>query len=73
MMKVKSNAIRTILQAWNVRSMNQSKLEVVTQEMAKVKVNISGISDIKWKGMGKFNSNDHYIYSCGQESTKEME
>ena len=53
--------------------MNQSKLEVVTQEMAKVNVNISGISDIKWKGMGKFNSNDHYIYSCGQESAKEME
>ena len=61
-LKVKSNAIRTILQAWNVRSMNQSKLKVVKQEMARVNVNISGINDLKRKGMRKFNSNDHYIY-----------
>ena len=53
---------------WNVRSMNQSKLEEVKQEMARVNVNILGIRELKWTGMGKFNSDDHYIYYCGQES-----
>ena len=53
---------------WNVRSMNQSKLEVVKQDMASVKINILGISELKWTGMGEFNSDDHYIYYCGQES-----
>ena len=53
---------------WNVRSMNQGKLEVVKQEMARVNVDILGISELKWTGMGKFNSDDHYIYHCGQES-----
>ena len=53
---------------WNVRSMNQGKLEVVKQEMARVNVNILGISKLKWTGMGEFNSDDHYIYYCGQES-----
>ena len=47
--------------------MNQSKLEVVKQEMARVNVDILGISKLKWIGMGEFNSDDHYIYSCGQE------
>jgi len=51
----------------NVRSMNQSKLEVVKQEMARVNVEILGISELKWTGMGEFNSDDHYIYYCGQE------
>ena len=46
--------------------MNQGKLEVVKQEMASVNVNILGISELKWTGMGKFNSDDHYIYYCGQ-------
>ena len=55
---------------WNVRSMNQSKLEVVKQEMARVNVDILGISELKWTGMGKFNSDDHYIYYCGQESLR---
>ena len=55
---------------WNVRSMNQSKLEVVKQEMARVNVNILGISELKWTGMGEFNSDDHYIYYCGQESLR---
>ena len=55
------------LGTWNVRSMNQDKLEVVKQEMAKVNVNILGISGLKWTGMGEFNSGDHYIYYCGQE------
>ena len=47
---------------WNVRSMNQGKLEVVKQEMARVNVDILGISKLKWTGMGEFNSDDHYIY-----------
>ena len=47
--------------------MNQGKLEVVKQEMARVNVNILGISELKWTGMGEFNSDDHYIYYCGQE------
>ena len=51
---------------WNVRSMNQGKLEVVKQEMARVNVDILGISELKWTGMGEFNSDDHYIYYCGQ-------
>ena len=48
--------------------MNQGKLEVVKQEMARVNVDILGISELKWTGMGEFNSDDHYIYYCGQES-----
>ena len=52
---------------WNVRSMDQGKLEVVKQEMARVNVDILGISKLKWTGMGEFNSDDHYIYYCGQE------
>ena len=55
---------------WNVRSTNQGKLEVVKQEMARVKFNILGISELKWTGMGEFNSDDHYIYYCGQESLR---
>ena len=50
--------------------MNQSKLEVVKQEMARVKTDILGISELKWTGMGEFNSNDHYIYYCGHESLR---
>ena len=50
--------------------MNQGKLEVVKQEMAGVKVDILGISKLKWTGMGEFNSDDHYIYYCGQESLR---
>ena len=52
---------------WNVRSMNQGKLEVVKQGMAKVNVDILGISELKWTGMGEFNSDGHCIYYCGQE------
>ena len=55
---------------WNVRSRNQGKLEVVKQEMARVNVDILGISWLKWTGMGEFNSNDHHIYYCGQESLR---
>ena len=50
--------------------MNQGKLEVVKQEMARVNVNILGINELKWTGMGEFNSDDHYIYYCGQESLR---
>jgi len=52
---------------WNVRSMNQGKLEVVKQKMARVNIDILGISELKWTGMGEFNSDDHYIDYCGQE------
>ena len=54
----------------NVRSMNQGKLEVAKQEMARVNVDVLGISELKWTGMGEFNSEDHYIYYCGQESLR---
>ena len=50
--------------------MNQSKLKVIKHEMAKVTIDILGISELKWTGMGEFNSGDHYIYDCGQESLR---
>ena len=50
--------------------MNQGKLEVVKREMARVNVDILGISELKWTGIGEFNSDDHYIYYCGQESLR---
>ena len=53
---------------WNVRSMNQGELEVVRQEMARVNIDILGLSELKWTGMG--DSDDHYIYYCGQESLR---
>ena len=55
---------------WNIRSINQVKFEVVKQEMARVNINILGISELKWTGIGEFNSDDHYIYYCGQESLR---
>ena len=72
MIKVKSDAIKNniCIGTWNVRSMNQGKLEVVNQEMARVNINILGISELKWTGMDEFNSDDHYIYYCGQESLR---
>ena len=62
----KENCIGT----WNVRSMNQGKLEVVKQEMARVNVDLLGIRELKWTGMDEFNSDDHHIYYCGQESLR---
>ena len=56
------------IRTWNIRSMNQGKLELVKQEMARVNVNILGISELKWTGMGEVNSEDHCIYYFGQES-----
>ena len=55
---------------WNVRSMNQGKLEVVKQEMARVNIDILGINELKWTAMGEFNSDDHFIYYCGQVSLR---
>ena len=55
---------------WNVRSLNQGILDVVRQEMARLNIKILGISELKWMGMGEFNSDDHYIYYCGQESLR---
>ena len=54
----------------DVRSMNQGKLEVLKQEMARVNIDILGISELKWTRMGEFNSDDHYIYYCEQESLR---
>ena len=59
--------------SWNVRSMNQGQLAVVKQEMARVNINILGNSELKWTGMGEFNSDDHYIYYGGQESLRRNE
>ena len=58
---------------WNVSSMNQGKLEVVKQEMARVNIDILGISELKCTGMGEFNSDDHYIYYYGRNPLEEME
>ena len=58
---------------WNVRSMNQGKLRAIKQEIARVNVHILGISELKWTGMGEFNSDDHYIYYCGRNPLEEME
>ena len=62
-----TNHIHYCIETWNVRSMNQGKLEVVKQEMARVNIDILGITELKWTGMGEFNLDDHYIYCCGQE------
>ena len=58
---------------WNVRSVNQGKLEVVKQEMARVNIDILGISELKWTAVGEFNSDEHYIYHCGKNPLEEME
>ena len=55
---------------WNVRSMNQGKLKVVKQERTRLDIDILAIGELKWTRMGEFNSNDHYIYYCGQESLR---
>ena len=68
-MEVRCCKEQYFIRTWDVRSMNQGKLEVVKQ-MARVNVDILGISKLKWTGMGEFNSDDHYIYYCGRESLK---
>ena len=57
---------------WNVRSVNQGKLEVVKHKMARVNVDILGIRELRWTGTGEFNSDDRYIYYCGQESLRRI-
>ena len=66
--KVRCHKEQYCIGTWNVRSMIQGKLELVKQGMARVNVGILGISELTWTGMGEFNSDDHYIYYCGQES-----
>ena len=68
--KVQCNKEQYCIETWNVRSMNQGKLEVVKQEMARINVNNLGTGKLKRTGMGEFNSDDHYIYYCGQESLR---
>ena len=68
--KVRSCKEQYCIGTWNISSMNQGKLEVVKQEMAQVNVDILGISKLKRTGMCEFNSDDHYIYYCGQESLR---
>ena len=68
--KIRCRKEQYCIGAWNVTSMNQGKLKVVKQEMVRVNINVLGISELKWTGMGEFNSDDHYIYYCGQKSLR---
>ena len=68
--KVRCHKEQYCIGNWNVRSMSQDILEVVKQQMARMDIDISGISELKWTGMGKFISDDHYFYYCGQESLR---
>ena len=68
--KVQCSKDQYCIGTWNIRYMNQGKLEVVKQEMARVNIDILGISELKWTGMGEFNSHDHYIYYYGQKSLR---
>ena len=68
--KVQSCKEQYYIGIWKVRSMNQGKLEVVNQEMARVNIDIIGISELKWTRMCEFNSDDHYIHYCGQTSLR---
>ena len=56
------------IETWNIRFMSQGKLDMVKQEVARLNTDVLGISELKWVGIGEFNSDDHYIYYCGQES-----
>ena len=58
---------------WNIRSMNEGKLEVVKQVMTRVNINILGISELRWTGMGEFNSDDHYFYYVSRNPLEEIE
>ena len=72
MIEARSDAVKQqyCIGTWNARSMNQDKLEVVKQEMARVNIDILGINELKWAEMAEFNSDDYYIYYCGQESLR---
>ena len=67
---INNNKEQYCIGTWNVKSKNQGKLEVVKQEIARVNIDILGISELKWIEMSKFNSDDNYIYYCGQESLR---
>ena len=71
--KVQSSKEQYCIGTWNVMSMSPGKLEVVKQEMARMHINILGIRELKWTGMGEFHSDDHYIYYCGQETLRRRE
>ena len=71
--KVQGHKEQSCTGPWNVRSMNQGKLEVVKQEMARMNVDILGISELKWTGMGEFNSDDHISTTVGRNPLEEME
>ena len=66
--KIQCSKEQYCIGSWNARSKNRGKLDMVKQEMARVNINILGISELKWMRMSEFNSDDHYIYYCGQES-----
>ena len=68
--KVQCGKEQYCIGTWNVESINQGKLEVVKQKIARVNIDILGINELKCTGMGEFNSDDHYIYYCGQESLR---
>ena len=68
--KVRCHKEQYCIETWNVRSMNQDKSEMVKQEIARMNVNILGISELKWTGISEFNSDDHYIYYYGQKSLR---
>ena len=68
--KVRCSKEQYCIETWNVRSTYQDKLEVVKQETTRVNIDILEIRELKWTGMGEFNSDDHYIYYCGQESIR---
>ena len=68
--KVRGCKEQYYIETWNVRSMKQGKLEMIKQEMARVNINILGDSELKWTGMGEFNTDNHYVCYCGQESLR---
>ena len=68
--KIQCSKEQYCIGTWNVKSMNHSKLDMVKKKMARLNVDILGISKLKWMGMGDLNSGDHYIYYCGEESLR---
>ena len=68
--KVRCHKEQYCIGIWNVRSLNQGKLEMVKEELARGNINILGITELKWMGMGELNLDNHYIYYCGQESLR---
>ena len=71
--KIQCSKEQYCIGTWNVSSLNQGKLEVVKQEMARGNINILGINELRQTGMGEFNADDHYIYYCGQELVRRNE